>query len=197
MEIINANGRNMNMLNKLLGERKAIVFFVAPWCGHCKQLEPTIDSLMGRFKNYKSPGLIARVEEKEIPKVSCDNEIRGYPTIRVLSHGKKLKDYEGPRDESSIANMLVKFFNEKATLKTQVDKEKEKKVKKKAKKKTKKKRKKKRIQTKRKKKRKQQKKKRKQQKKNKTKTKLSKEKGGGKNTRSQKAIDCHNAVKTF
>ena len=179
MEIINANGRNMNMLNKLLGERKAIVFFVAPWCGHCKQLEPTIDSLMGRFKNYKNPGVIARVEESEIPNFKYDNEIRGYPTIRVMSHGKKIKDYEGPRDENSIAEMFVKYFNKK-TLKTQVDKEKEKKVKKKTKKKVKKKRKKKRIETKRKKKRKQQKKKRKQQKKNKTKTKLSKQKGGGK-----------------
>ena len=162
MEIINANNQNMNILNKLLGERKAIVFFVAPWCGHCKQLEPTIDSLMGRFKNYKSPGLIARVEEKEIPKVRCDKEIRGYPTIRVLSHRKKLKDYEGPRDENSIANMLVKFFNEKETLKTQTDKKTEKKVKKKTKKKGKKKRK----ETRRKKKkRKQQKKKRKVKKK--------------------------------
>ena len=184
MEIINANSRNMNMLNNLLSERRAIIFFVAPWCGHCKQLEPTIDSLMGRFKNYKSPGVIARVEESEIPKFKYDNEIRGYPTIRVMSNGKTIKDYEGPRDEKSIAEMLLKYFNKK-TLKAQVDKEKEKKVKKK----TKKKRKKKRIQTKRKKKRKQQKKKRKQQKKkrkqqkkNKTKTKLSKQKGGGKNT---------------
>ena len=164
MEIINANSQNINILNKLLGERKAIVFFVAPWCGHCKQLEPTIDSLMGRFKNYKSNGLIARVEEKNIPKVNCDSEISGYPTIRVLSNGTKLKDYEGPRDEDSIANMLVKFFNEKATLKKQVN-EKEKKTKKKNKK-----RKKRRIETQRNKKRKQEKKrKRKQEKKRKRK----------------------------
>ena len=139
MEIINANSRNMNMLNNLLSERRAIIFFVAPWCGHCKQLEPTIDSLMGRFKNYKSPGVIARVEESEIPKFKYDNEIRGYPTIRVMSNGKTIKDYEGPRDEKSIAEMLLKYFNKK-TLKAQVDKEKEKKVKKKTKKKRKKKR---------------------------------------------------------
>lgn len=111
MEIINANSRNMNMLNNLLSERRAIIFFVAPWCGHCKQLEPTIDSLMGRFKNYKSPGVIARVEESEIPKFKYDNEIRGYPTIRVMSNGKTIKDYEGPRDEKSIAEMFLKYFN--------------------------------------------------------------------------------------
>jgi thioredoxin-like negative regulator of GroEL len=118
MEIINANSRNMNMLNKLLSERKAVIFFVAPWCGHCKQLEPTIDSLMGRFKNYKNPGVIARVEESEIPNFNYDNEIQGYPTIRIMSNGKKIKDYEGPRDENSLSEMFVRYFNKRGDVVT-------------------------------------------------------------------------------
>ena len=134
MEIINANSRNMDMLNKLLSERKAVIFFVAPWCGHCKKLEPTIDSLMGRFKNYKSPGVIARVEESEIPNFNYDNEIRGYPTIRVMSHGKKIKDYEGPRDENSLAEMFVRYFHKKRDIVTDNEKDTKKIVKKRKKK---------------------------------------------------------------
>ena len=113
MEIINAGPRNIPLLNDNLMQRKSVVFFVAPWCGHCQRLEPTIDNLMGRFKNSKYPGLIARVQENEIPKVKCDNDIAGFPTIRVLKPGgKKDHDYEGPRDEDALKDFLKKIFEE-------------------------------------------------------------------------------------
>lgn len=113
MEIINAGPRNIPFLNDNLMNRKAVVFFVAPWCGHCQRLEPTINKLMGRFKNDSYPGLIARVQEKEIPKVKCDNDIQGFPTIRVLKPGgKKEHDYEGSRDEGSLSEFLAKIFEQ-------------------------------------------------------------------------------------
>ena len=113
MEIINAEPRNIHFLNDNIMNRKAVVFFVAPWCGHCQRLEPTINNIMGRFKNKSYPGVIARVQEKEIPKVKCDNDIQGFPTIRVLKPGgKKLHDYEGSRDEDSLNDFLTKIFEE-------------------------------------------------------------------------------------
>ena len=113
MEIINAGSKNIPFLNDNLKNRKSVVFFVAPWCGHCKRLEPTIDNIMGRFKNSNYPGLIARVEEKEIPKVKCDNDIDGFPTIRVMKPGgKKDYDYQGPRDEEALNDLLIKIFED-------------------------------------------------------------------------------------
>ena len=112
MRVISATHNNVPFLNNLLQKNKAVVFFVAPWCGHCKALEPTLNKIMGRFSTSRRDGLLARVPEGNIKNLNCDKDIRGFPTIRVLNNGKKVKDYEGSRDESSLNAFLASVFNE-------------------------------------------------------------------------------------
>ena len=112
MRVISATHDNMHFLNDILQKNKAVVFFVAPWCGHCKALEPTLNKLMGRFSTSRRDGLIARVPEGEIKNLNGDTEIRGFPTIRILNNGKKEKDYEGSRDEKSLSEFLASVLNE-------------------------------------------------------------------------------------
>jgi len=68
------------------------VKFYAPWCGHCKQLQPTWDSLAN--------DLSGRVK---VGKVDCDKEsicqeyqIQGFPTLKFFKDGEVL-DYWGNR----------------------------------------------------------------------------------------------------
>jgi len=112
MRVISATHDNMLFLNNLLQKNKSVVFFVAPWCGHCKALEPTLNKIMGRFSTSRRDGLIARVPEGNIKNLNCDKDVRGFPTIRVLNNGKKEKDYTGPRDEHSLNAFLASVFNE-------------------------------------------------------------------------------------
>jgi thioredoxin-like negative regulator of GroEL len=112
MRVISATHDNMPFLNNLLQKNRAVVFFVAPWCGHCKSLEPTLNKIMGRFSTSRRNGLLARVSEGNIKNLNCDKDIRGFPTIRVLNNGKKEKDYVGPRDENSLNAFLASVFNE-------------------------------------------------------------------------------------
>jgi thioredoxin-like negative regulator of GroEL len=112
MRVISAAHNNVRFLNNLLQKNKAVVFFVAPWCGHCKALEPTLNKIMGRFSTSRRDGLLARVSEGNIKNLNCDKDIRGFPTIRVFNNGKKVKDYEGSRDESSLNSFLASVFNE-------------------------------------------------------------------------------------
>ena len=111
MRVISATQNNIPFLNNLLQKNKAVVFFVAPWCGHCRALEPTLNKIMGRFSTSRRDGLIARVSEGDIKNLNCDKDIRGFPTIRVLNNGEKEKDYEGPRDENSLNSFLADVFN--------------------------------------------------------------------------------------
>jgi len=111
MRVISATNNNIPFLNNLLQKNKAVVFFVAPWCGHCRALEPTLNKIMGRFSTSRRDGLIARVSEGNVKNLNCDKDIRGFPTIRVLNNGKKEKDYEGSRDESSLNSFLASVFN--------------------------------------------------------------------------------------
>jgi len=112
MRVISATRNNIPFLNNLLQKNTAVVFFTAPWCGHCRTLEPILNKIMGRFSTSRREGVIANVSEGDIKNLDCDNDVGGFPTIRVLKKGKKVKDYEGVRDEKSINTFLAGVFNE-------------------------------------------------------------------------------------
>lgn len=58
----------------------------APWCGHCKKLEPIYNELGEKFAD-KEGVVIAKMDgtANEIDGLA----IRGYPTLRFYPAGKK------------------------------------------------------------------------------------------------------------
>ena len=112
MKVIFANSNNMDLVNNLLNKNNVVVFFTAPWCGHCQRLKPVMENVFGRFKHNSFPGALLNVSENEIPRMTVNNRINGYPTIRHYHNGQVIKDYDGIRDEKSIAEYLAKIFDE-------------------------------------------------------------------------------------
>jgi protein disulfide-isomerase A1 len=78
----------------------------APWCGHCKQMEPMYNELAIQLSGYDDI-LIAKMDGtgNEYPKV----EATGYPTILLFLKGKKDKPvkFEG---EKTLQKFLI-FLN--------------------------------------------------------------------------------------
>lgn len=81
-----------------------MVEFYAPWCGHCKSLEPEWNtaamSMKGKVK-------FAKVDATENEKLARKFGVSGYPTIKYFEYGDKAspsdaKPYEGPRDAAGI-----------------------------------------------------------------------------------------------
>jgi len=70
-----------------------LIKFYAPWCGHCKRLAPIWDELATQAKGKFN---VAKVD-CTIHSAACTKEgVRGYPTVKLFSHGQKF-DYKGPR----------------------------------------------------------------------------------------------------
>ncbi|KAM0329490.1 hypothetical protein ACHAQA_004799 [Verticillium albo-atrum] len=93
----------------------SIVEFYAPWCGHCKNLQPAYE------KAAKSLDGLAKVAA-----VDCDDDankplcsqfgIQGFPTLKIVRPGKKsgkpaVEDYNGPRTATGIVDALVDKIN--------------------------------------------------------------------------------------
>jgi protein disulfide-isomerase A6 len=80
-----------------------LVDFFAPWCGHCKRLEPEWNKAATDLKGKVKVGKVdATVHQRLAGKYG----IQGYPTIKVFPAGDKkgkVEKYEGPRDASAIA----------------------------------------------------------------------------------------------
>ncbi|XP_055855238.1 protein disulfide-isomerase A6 homolog [Episyrphus balteatus] len=89
-----------------------LVEFFAPWCGHCKNLEPQWAKAAKELKGkVKLGALDATVHQAKAQEYG----VRGYPTIKFFPAGKKsssdAEDYNGGRTASDI----VSFGLEKHT----------------------------------------------------------------------------------
>ena len=87
-----------------------LVFIYAPWCGHCKDIEPTMDELEAKPNRTVQ---VARVRDDMFPKSSIANhKLDGYPTFMLFKNGQpvKFKDSEGNMT-NSIPN-----YKDKATM---------------------------------------------------------------------------------
>jgi len=70
-----------------------LVEFYAPWCGHCKNLAPTWEQLATSAKGKFNVAKVDCTVEKDI---SSKFDIKGFPTIKLLSSGQQY-NYNGAR----------------------------------------------------------------------------------------------------
>ncbi|KAK6429491.1 hypothetical protein LTR95_014362 [Oleoguttula sp. CCFEE 5521] len=85
--------------------------FYAPWCGHCKNLQPAYE------KAAKSLAGLAKVAavncDDELNKPFCGGmDVKGFPTLKIVRPGKKagkpaVEEYQGPRTAKGIVDAVI------------------------------------------------------------------------------------------
>jgi len=92
-------------------ERDVLIELYAPWCGHCKKLEPIYSELGKKFKGIDTV-TIAKIDASA-NAVSDNIQIQGYPTILFFPANDKTNfiSFDGNRELPD----LIKFVVEKAT----------------------------------------------------------------------------------
>ncbi|NXY05902.1 TMX3 isomerase, partial [Pteruthius melanotis] len=83
-----------------------LVDFYAPWCGHCKKLEPVWNEVGIEMRNMGSPVKVGKMDATSFSSVASEFGVRGYPTIKLLK-GDLAYNYRGPRTKDDI----IEFAN--------------------------------------------------------------------------------------
>jgi len=95
---------------------KIFIKFYAPWCGHCKKLAPTWDSLATDAETEQAGVRIAKIDcTADNNKGLCKHYgVRGYPTLKLFD-GLKEATYAGARSLESLKEYTTTATPDKET----------------------------------------------------------------------------------
>lgn len=84
--------------------KTVLVSFVAPWCGHCKQMTPIYEELGEKYKD--NPDVIVAKMDATANEVE-DIKIQSFPTIKLFPKGSdEVIDYQGARTVEALAKFI-------------------------------------------------------------------------------------------
>lgn len=89
------------------------VKFFAPWCGHCKNLEPAWNELADKLSGSKV--LIAEVDCTVETALCAEQGVRAYPTLIYYEQSSEER-YRGSRDTVSLTNFVNSRLNNKRNI---------------------------------------------------------------------------------
>jgi len=84
-----------------------MVEFYAPWCGHCKKLEPEYKKAAEVLA--KEGIILAKVDASKETELAKEHMIQGFPTLTVFRKGAKIEDFGGERSADGIISYMKKM----------------------------------------------------------------------------------------
>ncbi|XP_040204527.1 protein disulfide-isomerase A6 isoform X2 [Rana temporaria] len=92
-----------------------LVEFFAPWCGHCKSLEPEWAAAAAEVaEQTKGKIKLGAVDATVHQGLASRYGIRGFPTIKIFQKGEEPIDYEGGRTKADIVARALDLFSANA-----------------------------------------------------------------------------------
>eukprot|EP00768_Dysnectes_brevis_P003306 gnl/Dysnectes_brevis/2375_a2806_1430.p1 GENE.gnl/Dysnectes_brevis/2375_a2806_1430~~gnl/Dysnectes_brevis/2375_a2806_1430.p1 ORF type:complete len:212 (-),score=44.94 gnl/Dysnectes_brevis/2375_a2806_1430:55-690(-) len=93
------------------GSRTIPVVFFAPWCGHCKKLQPEWKKAGSDLKGIVDLA-VCDCTDSSLQRICSENGVEGYPTIKIF--GSRRQDtpvtYQGPRSQKDIVDAAWKHL---------------------------------------------------------------------------------------
>ncbi|XP_062858359.1 protein disulfide-isomerase A6 [Trichomycterus rosablanca] len=92
-----------------------MVEFFAPWCGHCKNLEPEWTAAASQVKEQTNGKVkLGAVDATVHQGLASRYGIRGFPTIKIFRKEEEPEDYQGGRTRSDIVARALDLYSDNA-----------------------------------------------------------------------------------
>jgi thioredoxin len=84
-----------------------LVYFWAPWCGHCTRYAPIFEELA---KEYAEKMTFAKLNCDENPDVASKCQIKGTPTLMIYRDGEQIDSIIGAIPKVQLQAKLDSLF---------------------------------------------------------------------------------------
>lgn len=98
---------NEGFNNNSLGEsgKCVLVLFHAKWCGYCKKFMPTWEKAKSSLQS--DDVVLKEFEADEDSDVMTENNVKSYPTLKLIKKDGGVVEYEGERSMESLESFLT------------------------------------------------------------------------------------------
>ncbi|KAJ3700335.1 hypothetical protein LUZ61_004040 [Rhynchospora tenuis] len=105
-DIVYESGKNGSRLILIRVCNAVLLEFYAPWCGHCKKLDPILEEIAVALQNDEN--IVIAKMDATLNDAPDEFELSEFPTLYFFSADKKMKVFEGGRTVESITNFIKK-----------------------------------------------------------------------------------------
>ena len=91
----------------LKSDKPVLVDFWAVWCGPCRMIAPTVESLAN---DYLGKAKVGKVNVDENSTTPAKYNIRGIPTLLLFKNGEVQEQIVGAASRESIENLIKKHL---------------------------------------------------------------------------------------
>lgn len=85
-----------------------LVLFYANWCSFCSEFKPTWLEIKKSLQDNPNKVHLKDYEVGANKKLFKDENIKGYPTIRLYCEKQLIDEYQGPRTKEAILKFVKK-----------------------------------------------------------------------------------------
>ena len=91
-------------LDEAIGSKNVFVKFYAPWCGHCKRMQPAWESLSAKYMTSEKV-TIGDVNCNSYPELCSKYTVRGFPTVMAIKNGET-SEYKDSRTLEDMQSFI-------------------------------------------------------------------------------------------
>ena len=102
--LMEPKGNNDDPEKIMSSDKPSLVFFYAPWCGHCKNAKPEFEKVMKTAK-----GKAHMIDCDAHQEIAQKYDIKGFPSIRYYPDGPKNgnpREYQGNRTAEDMMQFM-------------------------------------------------------------------------------------------